>query len=72
MKKQYFLKQERRNKNKKPAHNKRYMLTALFGRFEFRKTPFGIHPLWYFTPPHFASAGIASQALIHNCKTSYI
>jgi len=28
-------------KNAKPAHNKRYMLTALFGRFGLRKTAVG-------------------------------
>jgi len=36
------------------------MLTALFG----------LRPLWHFAPPHFAVAGLATQALIRNRKTS--
>jgi len=31
----------------------------------------GLRPLRYFAPPHFAVAGLASQALIRNRKTSY-
>jgi len=36
------------------------------------KTQSGMRPLCVFIPPHFAVAGLASQALIRNRKTSYI
>jgi len=32
---------------------------------------FGLRPLHDFAPPHFAVAGLATQALIRNRKTSY-
>jgi len=39
-------------------------------RFGFRKTAVGLRPLCGFTPPHFAVAGLATQALLRNRKTS--
>jgi len=39
-------------------------------RFGLRKTAVGLRPLYGFSPPHFAVAGLASQALIRNRKTS--
>ena len=41
-------------------------------RLGLRKTPFGLRPLRYFAPPHFASPGLAAQALIRAGKTSSI
>jgi hypothetical protein len=41
------------NKAKPTALNKRLALTALFGRFGFRKNAVGLRPLCIFTPPHF-------------------
>jgi len=34
------------------------MFTLLFWRFGFRKTPFGLCPLWYFASPYFADKGL--------------
>jgi len=34
------------------------------------KTAVGLRPLCGFSPPHFAVAGLAAQALIRNSKTS--
>ena len=36
----------------------------------YAKPQSGLHPLCGFTPPHFAVAGLAAQALIRNHKTS--
>ena len=41
-------------------------------RFGLQKTAVGLRPLCGFYPPHFAVAGLATQALIRNRKTSFI
>jgi hypothetical protein len=48
-----------------------YTLTALFGRFGFRKTVFGLRPLHGFAPPHFCNPVKPSVLLIRVAKTSY-
>jgi len=39
-------------------------------RFGFRKPQSGLRPLSGLAPPHFASLGLASQAIIRAGKTS--
>jgi len=60
---------EHNEKNPTPF-NKRLALRALIAPSGFRKTPVGLRPLWYFALPHFASPGLAPQALIRAGKTS--
>jgi len=52
------------------SHNKRLALRALFAPSGFRKTVVGLRPLYGFPPPHFASPGLAPQALFRAGKTS--
>ena len=58
------------NEIAKPALNKRLALRRLTAARVPQNTSRAFSPLWCFAPPHFASPGLAPQALIRAGKTS--
>jgi hypothetical protein len=52
------------------AHNRTVYASPPVGGSGYEKPQSALRPLWGFSPPHFASPGLAMQALIRAGKTS--